>query len=56
MPRISNALFRKASAHGHSRQMARHWQRSLVIECILIALFVAFTASNVMFVLGTKVS
>lgn len=56
MARISDTLLRRPSAHHYYRQASRHWQRSLAVEYILIALFVGFTACNVMFVLGTKVS
>ena len=51
---MSDTIIRKSSAFDYFGRLKKRGQRSLAIECILIAFVVAFTACQVMFVLSAN--
>ena len=53
---MSYATISKSLSAGHLPRLKKGWQRSLAIEHTLIALLVAFTTFQVLFVVGTSPS
>ena len=53
---MSHASIREPSSTNAVHHLKRRWRRGVLVEYALVALFIAFTVSQFLFVFGTKAS